>query len=222
MHYEEEALPDSSTTTEKSKKEIELISKPQEWGGWLGALCLIFVLPIAIILPQIACSNNHCYISRLARITKGVKWESYLNLNAILSYTGFLIALGIASIIPIGRLVNGQQTKIGRLQYRINGLITALFMVTLIGYGEYKGYKIHDFVLNSCLQLSIAGWILGTLLAAGLYLKAGRMPVSTLNLYGSTNNIVYDFWQGREVNPRVGPLDFKFLVFRAGMIGTVR
>lgn len=119
LHYEEEVLPDSSTASQKAKKEIELVSKPQEWGGWLGALCLIVLLPTAIILPQIACLNNKCVLT-------GYHWpqklQSYLNANAAIMYLGFLVSLAILSILPIGRIVEGQQNKIGRLQYRINGI----------------------------------------------------------------------------------------------------
>lgn len=218
LHYEEEALPDSSTTTEKTKKEIELISKPQEWGGWIGALCLIFVLPIAIVLPQIACTNSQCNSSQFRIPTK---FESYLNWQATALYAGFLGFLAVVSILPIGRLVNGQQNKSGRLQYRINGIVAALLTLSILAICEYNSYRINDFILNSCLQLSVSGWLLGTVIATGLYLKGGRVSVVALNMYGSTNNIIYDFWQGREINPRIGFLDVKLLLLRAGIVGTV-
>lgn len=205
--------------TEKSKKEIELVSKPQEWGGWVGALCLIFVLPIAMILPQVACFNGQC---SSAQFRVSTEWQTYINFHAFAIYLGFLSILGVFSLLPIGTLIDGQQNKTGRLQYRMNGIISAFFTIAILAALEYKSYGVGDFILNSCLQLSIAGWTLGSIIAVGLYIKAGKISVAALNLYGSTNNVVYDFWQGREVNPRIGPLDVKLLLLRANVIATVR
>jgi hypothetical protein len=85
----------------------------------------------------------------------------------------------------------------------------------------YRGYNISDFLIKNSLSLSVAGLTYGILLALVLYIKGGRVPVSNLNIYGSTNNIIYDFWQGREINPRIGPLDFKIILLRCALIGTV-
>lgn len=95
--------------------------------------------------------------------------------------------------------------------------------MALIAFGvlEYKGYKISDFILNKSLQLTIVGWIYGALLAIALYIKGGKTSVANLNMYALTNNRIYDFWQGRETNPRVGPLDVKFSFIRATLIGSV-
>lgn len=71
------------------------------------------------------------------------------------------------------------------------------------------------------MQLSISGWFVGMILAVGLYIKAGQAPVINLNIYASTNSKIYNFWQGREINPRIGALDIKLLLIRASHIGAV-
>jgi len=80
---------------------------------------------------------------------------------------------------------------------------------------------VSDYILNNIVQLSVNGWIVGTILAIGLYIKAGKAPVINLNIYASTNSKIYNFWQGREINPRIGALDIKLLLIRASLIGTV-
>jgi len=75
--------------------------------------------------------------------------------------------------------------------------------------------------LSNIVQLSISGWILGTILAFGLYIKAERAPIANLNIYASTNSKIYNFWQGREINPRIGTLDIKLLLIRTSAVGTV-
>lgn len=218
MHYEEETLPDSSTTIEKTKKEIELISKPQEWGGWFGAMCLTILLPIFIILPQIACYNNKCAI---IQFRMPIKWQTYINIYPALGYFGFVTIIALLSMIPIGKIIDGQQNKIARLQYRINGFLTTILLLIAYGIGEYYSYNISDWIIKSVLKLAMSGLIFGIFLSILLYVKAGRTSVAALNIYGSTGNFIYDFWQGREINPRFGKFDFKMVLTRTGLIGTV-
>jgi len=85
----------------------------------------------------------------------------------------------------------------------------------------YKDIRVDDYILTNVVQLSISGWILGTILALGLYVKAERAPIANLNIYASTNSKIYNFWQGREINPRIGTLDIKLLLMRTSAIGTV-
>lgn len=105
-------------TIVKREKEINRVDKPQEWGGWIGTIFLVFILPISVIFPQLLCLKGQCK-SALTKLPVDLK--SYLNLYALLSYIAFLISLACISIIPIGKTIDGQQSKIGRLQYRING-----------------------------------------------------------------------------------------------------
>lgn len=95
--------------------------------------------------------------------------------------------------------------------------------MAIIGLGlcVYMNIPVSEYILNNIVQLSVSGWIVGTILALGLYIKAGKAPVINLNLYASTNSKIYNFWQGREINPRFGTLDIKLLLIRASLIGTV-
>lgn len=81
----------------------------------------MLVFPVLAFLLQIACSNGHCSQKnfRIPRI--GKEWKTYLNTEAFLLYAGFISFVTLISAIPVGKRVDGQQTKIGTLQYRING-----------------------------------------------------------------------------------------------------
>lgn len=91
----------------------------------------------------------------------------------------------------------------------------------VLGLCVYMKISVSDYILNNIVQLSIKAWIVGTILAIGLYIKAGKAPVFNLNIYASTNSKIYNFWQGREINPRIGALDIKLLLIRVSLIGTV-
>jgi len=102
----------------KREKQINKVDKPQEWGGWIGTSLLTLILPLSLILPQLSCSEKRC---EFANVMLPADLDSYINLHGLLSYLLFLMLLAAISIIPIGRIVDGLQSKIGRLQYRING-----------------------------------------------------------------------------------------------------
>lgn len=115
MNYED----DDASSGDKRKK-IDLISKPKEWGGWFGVLILMLIIPTYTLALQLVCTFNNCRFKNLFLINKNA-WKVLFNLNAFLSYAGFVSFVAIMSALPIGRLIDGQQSKTGRLQYRING-----------------------------------------------------------------------------------------------------
>lgn len=205
-------------TVVQREKEINRVDKPQEWGGIIGTLVLVFIFPMSIILPQLLCSKGQC---KFAFLKLPVNLESYLNSHTLLYYIVFLTSLACISIIPIGKTIYGQQSKIGRLQYRINGFLSAIMTLLVLGLCVYMKISVSDYILNNIVQLSIKAWIVGTILAIGLYIKAGKAPVFNLNIYASTNSKIYNFWQGREINPRIGALDIKLLLIRVSLIGTL-
>lgn len=93
--------------------------------------------------------------------------------------------------------------------------------ILIFGLCTYMNVPVSDYILNNIVQFSISGWIVGTILAVGLYIKASKTSVFNLNIYASTNSKIYNFWQGREINPRIGALDIKLLLIRVSLIGTV-
>lgn len=214
VNYEEAVVP-STEVIEKRQKEISIISEPQEWGGWIGTLVLIFVLPLSTILPQLMCTENQCSFGYF-NITTDL--NSYINLEALAAYFGLLLFVAMISIIPVGRKADGQQSRSGRLEYRLNGFLCALLSLLVFGACIYKEIKVADFIIEKCAQFSISGWILGTILSVLIYMKSDRAPIAHLNIHGSTNSIIYNFWQGREINPRIGPMDLKLCFFRTSLI----
>ncbi|EZA47791.1 hypothetical protein DMN91_003735 [Ooceraea biroi] len=202
----------------KREKEISNVGKPQEWGGWIGTSLLTLILPLSLILPQLLCSRERC---GFASIKLSADLKSYINLHGLLSYILLLTLLAFISIVPIGRVVDGQQSKIGRLRYRVNGLLSALVATAAFVLCVYKNIQVDDYILSNIVQLSIGGWILGTISALGLYIKAERAPIANLNIYASTNSRIYNFWQGKEISPRIGTLDIKLLLIRTSFVGTL-
>lgn len=103
---------------EKRKKEINMVSEPQEWGGMFGTFILIFLLPVIMIVPQLLCAKNECTF-KYYKISTDLNF--YVNLKAFIAYLSLFLFVIIVSIIPIGRKLDGLQSRIERLQYRLNG-----------------------------------------------------------------------------------------------------
>ncbi|XP_036141197.1 delta(14)-sterol reductase LBR-like isoform X2 [Monomorium pharaonis] len=178
-------------TDVKREKEINRVDKSQEWGKWIGTCLLIFILPLSVILPQFLCSKGQC---KTALVKLSIDWKSYINLYS-LSYVAFLILLTCTSIIPIGKTIDGQQSKTRRLQYCVNGYLSTIVMLIGLGLYIYMNISVSNYIINNIVQFSISSWIVGTILAVELYIK------------------------GREINPRIGTLDIKLLLIRASLIG---
>lgn len=117
MNYEED-VNTNAQVTEKRKREIKMISEPQEWGGWFGTLILIFLSPVIMILPQLMCTKNKCTFEHF-NISTDLNF--YIDLKVFTAYLGLFLFVIIFSITPIGRKIDGLQSRIERLQYRVNG-----------------------------------------------------------------------------------------------------
>lgn len=70
-------------------------------------------------------------------------------------------------------------------------------------------------------ELAVAAATLSFALSVGLYLASMRTGAKLADAGGAIGrNVVYDFFMGRELNPRIGPLDLKcFCELRPGLIG---
>ncbi|KAJ2766767.1 erg24, C-14 sterol reductase [Coemansia nantahalensis] len=71
-------------------------------------------------------------------------------------------------------------------------------------------------------RLAVASVLFATAQAALVYLYSFRRGPVLLALAGNSGNPVYDFFIGRELNPRIGALDLKFFnELRPGIMGWV-
>lgn len=72
-------------------------------------------------------------------------------------------------------------------------------------------------------ELAVASAVLSIALSIGLYFASLRGGAKLANASGTIGlSTTYDFFIGRELNPRVGPVDLKFFCeLRPGLIGWV-
>jgi len=108
-----------------------------------------------------------------------------------------------------GKITTGQMTPAGNLlKYHINGLrvwiITHIVLLICIYFRLFQSTIIYD---NWGPLLTIAN-IWGYLLATFSFVKAIYFP-SHAGDVKFTGHLLYDFFMGAEMNPRIGDFDFK-------------
>jgi len=87
----------------------------------------------------------------------------------------------------------------------------------LVGFGAFPLERLYD----GFPQFAFAAVVFSFILAVGLYVVSFRRGV-LLAEGGRSGNVIYDFYMGRELNPRSGGFDWKcFCELRPGLIGWV-
>jgi len=101
-----------------------------------------------------------------------------------------------------------------KLSYRINGHLTFWVSVFIAEHLCPLTYLYDHYV-----QLAVAAIIFSIVLSVYLYVSSFQKG-AVLAEGGKTGCVTYDFWMGRELNPRLGSFDWKvFCELRPGLIG---
>ncbi|XP_039287743.1 uncharacterized protein LOC111059087 [Nilaparvata lugens] len=189
----------------------------KEFGGWPGALILIFLLPVTVLALQLSClTKERCNMLTITR--PPLSWKYYLDLSVAQWFAAFLAVQAVLSALPLGRIKQGVSQRYGLAnpQYRCTGFQIAVLTLSAVAGLQYLGYPM-TLVLSKSVTLLVQSIILGLLVSVALYVKGGR-PSAVPNPNGSTGNVVYDFWIGREINPRLGIFDVKQFLLRTAVI----
>ena len=194
-----------------------------EFFGPIGALTMTFGLPLVVLGLYVLCNGDSCSLDpsslTLNRLPSlDVLWHP-LTFPIILCWVAFH---AIVYLSPLGFVAMGTKLRDGsRLKYKINGIHAFILSHILFGVA-YFGFEIPvSFVYRHYLSFAVSAIILSFILSKYLYLRSQRTN-GLLALGGNSGNIIYDFFIGRELNPRIGNFDLKvFCELRPGLIGWV-
>jgi Delta14-sterol reductase len=91
--------------------------------------------------------------------------------------------------------------------------------IALVMAGHVGGLFDLTYIYHNLLQLTTAAIAVSYLLSIYLYVSS-FIGNKRLALGGNTGNMIYDFYIGRELNPRIASLDLKEVCeLRPGLIG---
>jgi hypothetical protein len=188
----------------------------------------------AVIFGLIAlCNKDYCldssnYSQAIERLQNASKTLGPLWCNdaacVFLAWMGFQILL--ERLLP-GEVAEGVQLKTGqRLKYRLNGHLAfwiSIFIAEsrVLPWLTGEAYPL-AYLHTAYVQLATASLVFSAALSVYLYVAsfAAEKQGELLAAGGNTGWTVYDFFIGRQLNPRIGDFDLKcFCELRPGLIG---
>ncbi|XP_038047003.1 delta(14)-sterol reductase TM7SF2-like isoform X1 [Patiria miniata] len=191
-----------------------------EFGGPVGALFIMISLPVFIYYLYFACDKNSCAVTLLPLLPGS--WDEIFDLQVFMIFLGWVAFQAVLYMLPIGKKVKGLPLRTGRrLQYRMNGLLAFVISVALFAALVYYQYPV-TILYDKFLPFLTSSVIFSAALSVFVYIKSLAAPNHALAAGGNSGNIIYDFFIGHELNPRLGNFDIKiFCELRPGLIGWV-
>lgn len=199
-----------------------------EFGGFAGALFISTTVPLTAYYFALGCndvlgcalslpvSNTDAFVEYVretlgASFTDGTAWALY---------TGWYLYCVLAWYFLPGKWVKGLPLRTGQqLEYKTNALATGLVALAVAaGYITVYGPASFTILYDHWLGLLSVALINSIAQAVYVYV-ASFYGYKLLALGGNTGNVVYDWFIGRELNPRIGLFDIKtFNELRPGLI----
>ncbi|KAG7322756.1 hypothetical protein KOW79_014102 [Hemibagrus wyckioides] len=191
-----------------------------EFGGAIGAACLIVLLPITVLFLLSVCVSEE---GAVFHWPPALPHQSDLcDPRAVFIITGWICTHILLYLLPVGKVSEGLVLRDGsRLKYPINGFHALCVTAVLVCVCVCLGVPL-ALLYELMVPLAVCAVGVAFLLSLYLYARSFWAPTHALAIGGNTGHAVYDFFIGRELNPRIGSFDLKyFCELRPGLIGWV-
>jgi len=194
--------------------------------------------PSKLFSPPVL-SNKAPWQHALDTLATEVGWPGFsglLNTEAVLGTAAWYgLSFLLNAILPATEVEGVELRSGGRLKYRLNTFLTATTILVACAAGtivQGPDFAVWDFINRNYVQLLTTNIIIAYTLATYVYIasfsvKPGNKEKRELAAGGHSGNIIYDWYIGRELNPRIslpllGEIDIKsFMELRPGMIGWI-
>jgi len=186
-------------------------------------LFLILVCPFAVVLLWYACVSwdgsltSMAAHSSSARLLRDWPWPTAASIKIVLAFAALQ---GVLMVALPGKRILGPVTPAGdRVAYKVNGLLAwaathALFYFVCIRFKWVSPGIVYDHfgaIVMTCNLFALVFCLF--LYFKGVYFPSGRDA-------GRSGNVVFDYFWGTELHPRVLGFDLKqFANCRLGMMG---
>ncbi|KAI9751169.1 MAG: erg24, C-14 sterol reductase [Lichina confinis] len=219
-----------------------------EFGGPLGTSAMTLGLPVLCFLTTFLCNDIAgcpipCILHPSTFTWQLFKEESGWPRDALYGFTNRTVvawvlgyhALSVVMQLGLpGQEVEGVELRSGgRLKYKFNALVSAVVILTAVLVGtltEGADFVAWSFIWDNYLAILTTNVALAFALASFVYVRSfgvrrGNGEKRELAAGGVSGTIIYDWFIGRELNPRIevpflGTIDIKALCeLRPGMLG---
>ncbi|KAM6218931.1 delta(14)-sterol reductase LBR isoform 2-T2 [Rhynchocyon petersi] len=193
------------------------VTKDLEFGGVPGVCLLMLGLPVFLVLLLLMCKQKDPSLLNFPPPLP--TWYELWEPKVFGAYLLWFSLQVLFSLLPIGKVVEGTPLVDGRrLKYRINGMYAFILTSVVVGTSLYWGLDL-CYVYEHFLQFALGAIVFSVALSVFLYTRSLKVPRKELSP-ASSGNAIYDFFIGRELNPRIGVFDLKyFCELRPGLIG---
>ncbi|KAK5125377.1 c-5 sterol desaturase [Meristemomyces frigidus] len=197
------------------------------------------LLPRKLFTPPLLSTQSgwqHA-LSTLKRETGWPGFAGLINTEAVLGTLAWYgLSLLLYVLLPAHEVEGVKLRTGGRLKYRFNAFLSATTILGICAAGTWAlgpDFQVWTFINRNYLQLLTCNILVSYFLATYSYLhsfsvKPGNTANRELAAGGHSGNIIYDWFIGRELNPRVTipylntEVDIKsFMELRPGMIGWI-
>lgn len=194
-----------------------------EFSGAPGAAVITFGLIFVIQFFFFACNSEGCPAGwSLAAFWDQATHTTWISWAAAKAYFAWMATLVVFDFILPGKHVQGTILRTGeRLPYKFNGKAVMAVLFSALAYRSYSTRGALPelvFLYDHLHEIANVTILLALAISTGLYLWSFA-PNKLLALGGNTGNPIYDWFIGRELNPRFGNFDIKlFLEMRPGLL----
>ncbi|KAM7201131.1 delta(14)-sterol reductase [Rhypophila sp. PSN 637] len=221
-----------------------------EFGGPIGAAGIVFGLPVLLNVMYFACNDItgcpapsllHPESLDLEVLKREVGWPDnglcgFFSWDAMGWTLGYYLFNAILHRVLPGTEMEGVVlANGGRLKYKLNSFSSSLFTLAILAAGTISQgaeFPVWTYISDNYLQLLTANILFAAGLAMFVYVRSFEVKPNDPNnrllaAGGHTGNMMYDYYIGRELNPRItlpvlGMIDIKeFMEIRPGLLGWI-
>ncbi|XP_064847192.1 delta(14)-sterol reductase LBR-like [Oncorhynchus masou masou] len=193
------------------------ITTELEFGGRLGVSCMMLFLPVAVLGLMVVCSQEDASLMSPPSLPA---LDSLLDPHVFGMVVLWFLFQALLYVLPVGKVVEGIPLKNGEwLKYRMNTLHAFVLTVAALGAAVHQGVDL-GYIHSHFLQLAVSSLLFSVLLSVYLYVRSRWAPQDQLAPGGNSGSVIYDFFMGSELNPRIKGFDLKyFCELRPGLMG---
>ncbi|XP_041721011.1 delta(14)-sterol reductase LBR isoform X1 [Coregonus clupeaformis] len=193
------------------------ITTELEFGGRLGVFCMTLLLPATVLGLMVVCGQKDASLMSSPPLPS---LDSLWDLQVFGIVVLWLLFQALLYVLPVGKVVEGMPLKNGdRLKYRMNTLHAFVLTVAALGAAVHQEVDL-SYIHNHFLQLAVSSLLCSVLLSVYLYVRSRWATQDQLAPGGNSGSVIYDFFMGSELNPRIKGFDLKyFCELRPGLIG---
>ncbi|QDZ21766.1 sterol reductase [Chloropicon primus] len=202
------------------------------FGPILGPIGIVVGLPAVMFGLYGFCGKHGCVSLKPFEIPEVNIGDRAISFEGFLVYLGWIFGVALLHLVlPSSRKLGVSLANGKRLEYRMNGLLvyatTLLLVYALVADWDWPqkiGLRASmlGYVYDHYVELISASVVCTLLFSIALYLASFRSKSVLCAKGGDTGSRIYDFFIGRELNPRIGSFDLKeFCELYPGLIGWV-